>query len=207
MLLVQVNLVNDINVEFVVTGGLVIDVQLVVTQRDGVAWYANNALDQQLFVSWGVEGDNFTAPRVAPLAQLPARKGNLEIVGELIDDNTITFEDGGLHGAGWYLVTVGDGRAEQHHNDEEDDTPIQVKCIKYRSIENIEALRENVTAQVVEWNSKENDYGAEFDLSIVKLIVDRAEFTRDKFEIFAYGVWDEDLCQGIFDLILQNTSD
>ncbi len=92
-------------------------------------------------------------------------------------------------------------------NDEEDDTPIQVKCIKYRSIENIEALRENVTAQVVEWNSKENDYGAEFDLSIVKLIVDRAEFTRDKFEIFAYGVWDEDLCQGIFDLILQNTSD
>ena len=107
-------------IERLILGRLAVQQENVIAQFDGVALQTDDTLDQTFAIVRGVKDDHITAMRIVPLCQVPGGERDFEIVSELVDEDAVAFDNGGLHGAGGNIVPIGERRADGEHNEGED---------------------------------------------------------------------------------------
>ena len=109
---------GDVGGEGPIGGRLAVDQELFVGQFNLVAGKPNDALDEAFAISGGEKDDDVAALRIAPFGDVPGCEGNLEIVGELVDEDAVALDDGWVHGAAWDVVPIGDGAADSGQNED-----------------------------------------------------------------------------------------
>src|SRR6185369_6418653 len=103
-----------------VAGSDAVDCQAVVSHLHGVARQPDHALYEPGVGCPRIEDDDITARGIRELVERDVSKGNLEVVGELVHEYPVAFDNGRFHRTRRNHVPVGQRAAENHHQDDED---------------------------------------------------------------------------------------
>lgn len=103
----------------VVLRGDAVDDEAVVEELHAVAGNADDTLDEAGVGGGGIEDDDVAALGIGEARDAVVGQRDVEIVGELVDEDTVAFDDARQHGTGRHGVPVGEGTAEHDHQDNE----------------------------------------------------------------------------------------
>ena len=92
-----IKLSHNFIVEARVSCGFAVNKQLIVLHADGVTGYADDAFYQQRLIVGRIEGNDFSRLRAVPFCEVPTGEGHLEVVGYLVNDDAVSFENGRFH--------------------------------------------------------------------------------------------------------------
>src|SRR5579871_5443768 len=96
--------------------GLAIDNQMIVLQFDAVAGHGYNTLHETNPVRRRWEHDDVATLRIGPFREIPRRKGDFQIVRELVYENAVANQDCRHHRPAWHVIPIGYRRTQRRYN-------------------------------------------------------------------------------------------